>query len=1045
MNHTENEITLPLEISALAESDVTTSPESQGGTTQPTQHPDTKQRLPNIPGYIFESELGRGGMGVVYLARQLRPNRLVAIKMLLQADHANSETRLRFLTEAEAIAKLKHPGIVQVHEIGTHDSNPYFVLEYISGGGLDKKLAGNPLPAAEAAALVEKLARAVQAAHDQDMIHRDLKPANILLSDDLHAPGGSSHKHLQFASRLTYSPKITDFGLVKSMGNEMTVTGQIMGTPSYMAPEQADAKKEIGAAVDIYALGAILYECLTGRAPFKAATPLETLMQVRNQEPVSIRQLQAKTPMDLETICLKCLQKEPGKRYATAGDLADDLVKFMNGDPIAARPIGRFERGWRWCRRYPAAAGLLFVTGCAAVISSGLAAFALKSQSITALALEDVELARSQAVKARDEKQQESVRARENERLANVQRDEAEKQRLRAETNEKQAKAERDETEKQRKRAELNEKQAREERDETEKQRKRAELNEMKAREERDETEKQRKRAETNEKLAKEERDRNFEEKQIAQSILNFLQYKLLAQGNVTSQADFLLSQGRSASETEQDPRISVLLNRAALELAPDKIENNFPKQPRVQAELLTTVGDTYSAIGDYQAAIKYLDRARELQTKLQSVDSTENQALRKKLALANQMAGKLAVAIKLFQQLLDASAKQVGATHPDTLKLQVQLANALRDSGKVAESVTMLAEAHRALVKLLGSEHADCLATSLSLASAYEASGKSSEAVAILEKVEKTLIAQLGEEHPKTLNTSANLGFCYLNAGRTQDAIAKLDRVKETFTRKLGAEHPYTLSATQGLATAYQAAGKVKEAVSLLEHVRDVFIRKLGAEHPNTLSTLVTLGSAYQAAKSNAEAMKAYEQVLSCMERVQFQHKYADRIMTKTLAGLESLPELSKAEQGRRQWLTHLQSVQGKEDPLVANELELLGINLFQQKKWTEAESALRECLVIREKNDARSWPTFYTSSLIGTTLLAQLKAKDAEPFLVKAYTGMKSLDKQWTANNRATVLQTLDYLILANKSLQNADEVNKWTVEKEKLSDQSKSIPNK
>lgn len=344
--------------------------------------------LPKIPGFHIEEELGRGGMGVVYLARQLRLNRLVALKMIKGADQADASTRIRFLAEAEAIAKLHHPGIVQVFEFGTHENNPYFAMEYVSGGSLDKKLAGHPLPPREAAAFVEQLTGAVQSAHDAGIIHRDLKPANILLSSDsvalspekkgrLHSTYDSAFKsHSKDTGISATQPKITDFGLVKNVGSDMTASGVILGTPSYMAPEQADGNIAVSTQVDIYALGAVLYECLTGRAPFKAATPLETLMQVINEEPVSVRHLQAKTPTDLETICHKCLQKDPAKRYASATELGDDLGRFLRNEPISARPIGRMERMWRWCKRYPAVAALVVI------LLAGLFLFAAKNREL---------------------------------------------------------------------------------------------------------------------------------------------------------------------------------------------------------------------------------------------------------------------------------------------------------------------------------------------------------------------------------------------------------------------------------------------------------------------------------------------------------------------------------------------------------------------------------------------------------------------------------------------------------------------------------------
>jgi WD40 repeat protein/tRNA A-37 threonylcarbamoyl transferase component Bud32 len=315
---------------------------------------------PQVGDYELLEEIARGGMGVVYKARQTALKRIVALKMVLAAGHEGTAQRARFRTEAEAVARLQHPNIVQIYEVGEHQGLSYFSMEYCPGGSLAAHLNGTPLPPREAAMLVEKLAGAIQAAHDKGVIHRDLKPANVLLAED-------------------GTPKITDFGLAKKLDEAgQTQTGAVMGTPSYMAPEQAEGKKDIGPACDVYALGAILYELLTGRPPFKAATPLDTIRQVVSEEPVPPRQLQSKTPRDLETICLKCLLKEPNKRYSIALALAEDLRRFQKGEPITARSVGKVERGWRWCRRNPVVAALAagvaaLAAGVALVLLLGLA------------------------------------------------------------------------------------------------------------------------------------------------------------------------------------------------------------------------------------------------------------------------------------------------------------------------------------------------------------------------------------------------------------------------------------------------------------------------------------------------------------------------------------------------------------------------------------------------------------------------------------------------------------------------------------------------
>jgi tetratricopeptide (TPR) repeat protein len=361
----------------------------------------------NVPGYEILGELGRGGMGVVYKARQLGLKRLVALKMILAGAHAGPARLARFRAEAEAVARLQHPNIVQIHEIGEHDGLPFFSLELVDGGSLDKNLAGTPLPPRRAAELAETLARAVHVAHAHGIIHRDLKPANILLSRKNQEPRTKNQEpgppDLDLGSWF-FSPKVSDFGLAKRLDDDSaTRTGAVLGTPSYMSPEQAAGKtEEIGPPADIYGLGAILYETLTGRPPFKAASVVDTLEQVRSAEPVPPSRLQPKVPRDLETVCLKCLQKDPRKRYVSALDLADDLRRFLDGRPIKARPVGLAERAWRWCRRNTGVAVLSAVL-LLVVLGSlvALTALWLRADADRGLAEEAHDLAERRAADAR--------------------------------------------------------------------------------------------------------------------------------------------------------------------------------------------------------------------------------------------------------------------------------------------------------------------------------------------------------------------------------------------------------------------------------------------------------------------------------------------------------------------------------------------------------------------------------------------------------------------------------------------------------------------
>ncbi|MBI2823851.1 MAG: serine/threonine protein kinase [Planctomycetia bacterium] len=310
----------------------------------PRTHAD--EPLPAVPGYEILEVLGRGGMGVVYKARQVSLSRIVAIKML------SGGSRARFRVEAEAIARLQHPNIVQIHEVGEAQGQPYFSQEHIAGGSLADRLDGAPWSAKAAARLVRTLAEAMHFTHSRGIVHRDLKPANVLMAD-----GGT--------------PKISDFGLAKQLESNsgQTATGDIMGSPSYMSPEQASGvTREITAAADVYSLGAILYELVTGRPPFRAETAVDTVLLVLSDEPVAPRRLQPKLPRDLETICLKCLEKSPRNRYASAQELADDLGRFLAGEPIRARPVPLWVRAAKWARRRPAAAAAIGIALLAATI-----------------------------------------------------------------------------------------------------------------------------------------------------------------------------------------------------------------------------------------------------------------------------------------------------------------------------------------------------------------------------------------------------------------------------------------------------------------------------------------------------------------------------------------------------------------------------------------------------------------------------------------------------------------------------------------------------
>ena len=289
--------------------------------------------------YELIEEIAHGGMGVVYRARQVSLERIVAVKMLLFGQFAGKAAFERFRAEAQTAAHLQHPNIVAVHEIGETDGQPYFSMDYVAGRNLAELVRDRPMPARQAAGYLRKIAHAVHYAHVHGVLHRDLKPANVLIDE-------------------ADEPRITDFGLARQLAGDsgLTLTGQVLGSPNFMPPEQGTGKRaKVGPASDIYGLGALLYYLLTARPPFLAETFEATLAQVLNTDPVAPRQLNPGIPRDLETICLKCLEKDPARRYASAAELAAELDRFLRDEPILARSIGPAGKVWRWCRRKPAA------------------------------------------------------------------------------------------------------------------------------------------------------------------------------------------------------------------------------------------------------------------------------------------------------------------------------------------------------------------------------------------------------------------------------------------------------------------------------------------------------------------------------------------------------------------------------------------------------------------------------------------------------------------------------------------------------------------
>jgi eukaryotic-like serine/threonine-protein kinase len=708
-----------------------------------------------VPGYEILQELGRGGMGVVYQARQASLNRLVALKVILAGLHAGTEQRARFRIEAEAVARLQHSNIVQIHEVGEHDGQAYLALEFVDGSSLARRLAGSPLPPTAAARLVETLARAMYHAHQRGIVHRDLKPANVLLTAD-------------------GIPKITDFGLAKRLEGEGVTgsSGAILGTPSYMAPEQARGdSRQVGPAADIYALGAILYELLTGRTPFKAAMALETLQQVLHQEPVPPRRLQPGVPRDLETICLKCLHKEPARRYADAEALAEDLRRFQAGEPIRARPLGLAARGWKWARRRPASAALVGVTVLALV--GGVTGALWYAQRERDRANQESALRRE----ADDQREQaRAVLGFFENRVLAAARPEGEPGGLGKDATIRAAVD-----------------------------------------------------------AAEPTIEQAFADQPVVAATIRdtvgttywYLGEPLLAirqfeqavalrrQALGPDHYETLKSMNNLALAYQDAGRFSDAL--PLLEKARQEMKAHFGSNDPNTLQAMNNLALAYRAVGRLGDAVPLAEETLEKRRAVSGPDHADTLRAMNNLAWIYKTAGRLADALPLYEECVQGSRAHLGPTHPDTLNHLNNLAQAYRAARRVAEALPLYEEALTGRREKLGPTHPLTLITMDNLALAYQEAGRLADALPLFEEALKGFQAKLPPDHPDTLRCMSYLAGAYLDANQSEKAMPLLHDYLAAGRRQLGPNDPRLAGTLGGLGLELLKHGLHTEAEQVL------------------------------------------------------------------------------------------------------------------------------------------------------------------------------------------------------------------------------------
>jgi tetratricopeptide (TPR) repeat protein len=909
--------------------------------------------------YKLIEEIGEGGMGTVFMAQQSEPvKRLVAVK-IIKPGMDSRDVLARFEAERQALALMDHPNIARVLDAGSTESGrPFFVMELVKGTPITQYCDQHKLTTRQRLELFLPVCQAIQHAHQKGVIHRDIKPSNVLVAMYDDRP----------------IPKVIDFGLAKATGQSLTektlVTGfgALVGTPEYMSPEQANLNNmDIDTRSDIYALGVLLYELLTGSTPvdrkslanaavlevlrivrevdaprasmkLSSSANLPSIAAVRGTEPARLKKaLQG----ELDWVLMKALEKDRGRRYETANGLARDIQRYLADEVVEARPPSAGYRLRKFVRRNKGqviAACLLLLALLAGIAGTTFGLFRARAAQVRAEAGEKLA----------------------DDRLGQVA---AEK------------------------------------------------------------------------KKAEDEKKRAEDEKQIAQAVQYFLQYRLLGQASFFMQADSLLEAGRPAAEANTNLTIRELLDRAATELAPEKIDASIPNQPQVQAAILQIVGQTYAGVGEYQRAIDFLQRAVAISRKELGPDDPETLTAMHNLAMAYQIAGKPELATALSEETFKRRKEKLGADDPETLRSMGEFAFSYQQTGKMNLALPLFEESLKLRKAKLGANDPGTLAAMNDLATGYLSLGKLDLALPLCEEAYKLSKAKLGPDHPNTITGLNNLAVAYLQAGKLNLAVPLFEEVHKLRKAKLGPDHPQTLSGLHNLAMAYKAAGKLDLALPLLEETLRRQKTKLAPDHPDLLESLGDLADAYESAGKLDLALPLLEETLKRRKaKLGPDHRRTLAAMANLANAYQSAGKLDLALPLLLETYEMRKATLGADDPATLSSMNNLAVIYGDTGKLDLAIPLYKESLALHKAKLGPDNPQTLTSMFnLARTYQVAGKLDLALPLLEetlrrrKSTLGADNLDTLLTMNNLATVYQAAGKLDLAQPLLEETLNLRK------------------